>query len=66
VQSVSKVPDCGIGGRYRIDFLGMRFRASPPQLAVENFREFKGQILKTALSAVNARQAQSLRHSTRR
>ena len=55
VQSVSKVPDCGFGGRYHIDFLGMPFRASPSQLAVENFREIKGQILKTALSAVNAR-----------
>jgi hypothetical protein len=53
VQSVSNVPDCGIGGRYRIDFPGMPFRARSPQLAVENFREFKGQILKTALSAVN-------------
>jgi len=55
VQSVPKVPDCGFGGRYHIDFLGMPFRGSPPQLAVENFREIKGQILKTALSAVNAR-----------
>src|ERR1017187_5039535 len=55
VQSVSKVPDWGFGGRYHIDFLGMPFRASPSQLAVENFREIKGQILKTALSPVNAR-----------
>jgi hypothetical protein len=42
VQSVSKVPDCRISGRYHIDFIGMPFRVSSPQLAVENFREIKG------------------------
>jgi hypothetical protein len=55
VQSVSKVPDSRIGGRYPIDFIGMPFRLSLPQLAVENFPEIKGQMFETAVSAVNAR-----------
>jgi len=46
VQSVSKVPDCRIGDRYHIDFIGMPFRVSSPQLAVENFREMKVKYLK--------------------
>src|SRR5580704_6832037 len=55
VHSTSKVPDCGFSRSYHIDLLRSRFRASPPRLALENCRRINGQILKTALSALNAR-----------
>jgi hypothetical protein len=32
---MSKVPNCGFGGAYHIDFLGMPFRVSLPQFVRE-------------------------------
>src|ERR1700687_5560841 len=70
---MSKVPNCGFGGAYHIDFLGMPFRVSLPQFADENSRKINGQIFKTALSTLSARPGHSgnpatiwtIGHSTR-
>jgi hypothetical protein len=52
---MSKVANCGFGGAYHIDFLGMPFRVSLPQFADDNSRKINGQIFKTALSTLSAR-----------
>jgi hypothetical protein len=52
---MSKVPDWAFDGRYRLDFIGMRFRAGPSVLAVDNYREINGRISKTPQLTSDAR-----------
>jgi hypothetical protein len=52
---MSKVPNCRSSCSYHIDLLRTPFRAGPRRLAAENCRRINGRILKTALSALNAR-----------
>jgi hypothetical protein len=55
VHSTSKVPNRGNRDRYHIDSTGVAFSAKSTLRAFKNFPKINGQILKTALSAINAR-----------
>jgi hypothetical protein len=55
VHSTSKVPNRGNRDRYHIDSTGVAFSAKSTVRAFKNLRKINGQILKTALSAINAR-----------
>jgi hypothetical protein len=52
---MSKVPNWGFSGPYRIDFIGMPFRTKTFNLTGKKSPEINSQILKTAQLTSNAR-----------